>query len=330
MKKFLIIQTAFVGDVILATSLVESLHQKNPAFEIDLLIKKSNETLLQNNPKINRILIFDKSNKLKSLFELIKKVRSERYDVIINLHRFTSSGIISFFSGATQKFGFSNNPFSFCYTNSVPHEVSNGKHEVERNLQLISSLGEFSIMKPKLYLSSTDEDNVLRYKIRTYVCLAPASVWFTKQMPEIKWIELIQIIKNSGFHIYLLGGVGDYDLCERIKERSENELIENLAGKLSLLESAALMRDAKWNFVNDSGPLHLASSVNARVIAFFCSTSPDFGFGPLSDVSQIIEVKNLACKPCGLHGHKQCPKAHFYCGHLIDLSQLELAESNGV
>lgn len=329
MKRILIIQTAFVGDVILATSLVESLNERFPNYSIDFLVKKGNETLLQNNPKLNLVLLFDKSNKLKSLFELIKKVRSERYDVIINLHRYTSSGLISFFSRATQKFGFSNNPFSFCYTNSFPHEIGAGKHEVERNLQLISSLGEFSLMKPKLYLSSSDEDNVLSYKTRTYVCLAPASVWFTKQMPESKWIELIQILKNGGFHIYLLGGADDYDLCERIKKRSENELIENLAGKLSLLESAALMRDAKWNFVNDSGPLHLASSVNARVIAFFCSTSPDFGFGPLSDVTQIIEVKNLPCKPCGLHGHKQCPKAHFDCGNLIDLSQLELAESNG-
>jgi heptosyltransferase-2 len=97
-----------------------------------------------------------------------------------------------------------------------------------------------------------------------------------------------------------------------------------LAGKLTLLQSAALMRDSKMNYVNDSGPLHFASALNAPVTAFFCSTTPEFGFGPLSDLSEIIEVKNLACKPCGLHGHKECPQGHFNCGNLINLTNIKI------
>jgi ADP-heptose:LPS heptosyltransferase len=325
LKKILIIQTAYVGDVILATSLIENLRTKFPTSQIDFLLKKGNESLLQNNPKLNQIYVFDKSKKLISLVNLIGRIRREHYDVLINLHRFASSGFITFLSGSKQKFGFSKNPFSFCYTKVFPHEINDGIHEVDRNQQLISSLGEFSMMKPKLYPSSKDEQSVLQFKKRDYVCMAPASVWFTKQMPEHKWIELIQLVKNRVSQIYLIGGSSDYEMCEKIRVRSGIDLVVNISGKLSFLESAALMRDAKFNFVNDSGPLHLASAVNARVVAFFCSTTPKFGFGPLSDMAKIIEVKNLSCKPCGLHGYKECPKTHFNCGNLLDFSEFELS-----
>ena len=80
------------------------------------------------------------------------------------------------------------------------------------------------------------------------------------------------------------------------------------------------MESATRNYVNDSGPLHLASSVNAPVTAFFCSTTPNFGFGPLSENSAIVEVENLDCRPCGLHGHKTCPKGHFECAEKMNVN----------
>ncbi len=324
MKKFLIIQTAFIGDVILATPLIENLIEKFPDSKIDFLLKKGNESLLFNNPGLNQVFVFDKSKKIKSLTGIIKKIRLQNYDAVFNLHRFASSGIITLLSGAKQKFGFNKNPFSFLYTKSFPHEIGSGVHEVERNLQVISSFGKFSKSHPKLYPSPEDEENVSRFKGVTYVCMAPSSVWYTKQMPENKWTELIHIIKNDVERIYLIGGPADFDLCERIKNKCQVFSIYNLAGKLNFLESAGLMRDAKMNFVNDSGPLHFASAVNASVTAFFCSTIPAFGFGPLSDKSEVIEVKNLSCKPCGLHGHNICPKGHFDCGNLLDLSKIKL------
>ena len=324
MKKFLIIQTAFIGDVILATAFIGNLYEKFPEGSIDFLVKKGNESLLCNDPRLNEVLVFDKAKKLKSLIKLVKKIRKANYDVIFNLHRFASSGLITFLSGATLKYGFDKNPFSFCYTKAIPHEMGNGAHEVERNAQLMSSFIQFSIFNPKLFPSTNDEENVLRFKKLTYVCLAPSSVWYTKQMPVKKWVELIMKINASIQCIYLIGGSTDVDVCENIKRKCELDSVENLAGKLSFMESAALMRDAKMNFVNDSGPLHIASAMNAPVTAFFCSTSPKFGFGPLSDFSSIIEVENLSCKPCGIHGYKNCPKVHFDCGNLLDLSKVKI------
>jgi heptosyltransferase-2 len=97
----------------------------------------------------------------------------------------------------------------------------------------------------------------------------------------------------------------------------------NLCGQLSFLESAALMKEAVMSYVNDSAPMHFASAVNAAVTAVYCSTLPSFGFGPLSDTSRIVEIDyNLYCRPCGLHGRKQCPEGHFKCAYDIKAGQL--------
>jgi heptosyltransferase-2 len=99
--------------------------------------------------------------------------------------------------------------------------------------------------------------------------------------------------------------------------------ITNLCGQLSFLESAALMRDARMNYVNDSAPLHFASAMNAPVTAVYCSTIPGFGFGPLSDQRFVVETREtLDCRPCGLHGFKACPLGHFNCAHTINAGQL--------
>ena len=319
MQKILIIQTAFIGDVILATPLIGNIKIEFPEAKIDFLVKNGNQSLLKNDPNLNEILVFDKKNKVASLLELLKKIRAKKYDIIINLHRFASSGILTFLSGAKQKLGFKKNPFSFTYSQSFPHEIGNGKHEVDRNLELIKHLTSSLNRKPKLYPSIEDFEAIKTYQRENYYCLAPASVWFTKQAPKEIWLKLIAKLSAENSTIYLLGGPDDKELCEEIKLKNEYEIVINLAGKLSLMQSAALIKNAKRNFVNDSGPLHLASAMNAPVSAFFCSTTPLFGFGPLSDDSEIIEVENLACRPCGLHGHKECPMGNFRCGNELKI-----------
>ncbi len=317
--KILIIQTAFLGDVILATPVVSELHRIFPDSTIDFLVKEGNESLLSNNPTLNRVITFDKSNgKWKSMYRLIKQFRDERYDLVINLHRFGSSGIIAGFSKGKKRYGFKKNPFSFLYTKSFAHEIGDGTHEVERNLQIIAEFGAVTKLRPELFPSREDYSSVANYKNSEYYCLAPSSVWFTKQLPKEKWLELIRKI-GATKTIYLLGGKADFELCEEIRIASQSNTVLNLSGQLNLLESAALMKDATRNFVNDSGPLHLASAMNAPVTAYFCSTIPNFGFGPLSDDSKIAEVDRLACRPCGLHGHKTCPQGHFKCGHEIEI-----------
>lgn len=320
MKKILIIQTAFLGDVILMTPVASELKRLFPECNLDVLVKEGNQSLLIGHQSIDHILEFNKkSGKWKNIYRLIKEIRSKKYDLVINLHRFGSSGIITGFSGSKLKYGYKKNPYSWLFSKRFEHRIGDGTHEVERNLTLIAEFGASSFVRPSLFPSHADLLKVEEYKTSNYIVCAPASVWFTKQLPESKWIELIT--QHSDKTVYLIGAPGDRPLCDSIKKNVQSNVI-NLAGELTLLQSAALMQDSKMNYVNDSGPLHLASAVNAPTTAFFCSTVPSFGFGPLASDSKIVEVQDLDCRPCGLHGHKQCPKGHFNCGNQINTENL--------
>ena len=207
----------------------------------------------------------------------------------------------------------------------VKHIISNGNqvlHEIDRNHRLIEGFTDAVVTLPKLYPSKNDMEHVAQFKEQPYIVIAPASVWFTKQFPADKWISFIHSLPNSSY-VYLLGAPTDFELCEEIYSQCSHLNVMNLSGKLNFLQSAALMKDAQMNYVNDSAPMHFASAVNAPVTAVFCSTIPAFGFGPLSNHRFIIEVKEqLDCRPCGLHGKTTCPKGHFNCANLITNEQL--------
>lgn len=320
MQRVLIIQTAFLGDVILATPVISELKRLHPEAEIDVLVRKGNEAILKNHPAIHEVFSFNKKQgKWKEMWRLLGIFRSKRYDEVINLQRFGSSGIITFLSKGKRKIGFDKNPFSFCYDIKIKHEIGTGKHEVERNLECIAHHGAQKLIRPEVFPSDEDRENVAFYTKEPFFTLAPASVWFTKQLPEAKWVELANNLKSEGA-VYLVGGPSDFELCQRISEAANLPSDHNLAGKLNLLESCALFEKATRCFVNDSGPLHMATAVNAPVTAFFCATVPRFGFGPLSEDSEIREeTELLTCRPCGLHGGKVCPEGHFKCGN-IDVS----------
>jgi heptosyltransferase-2 len=173
-----------------------------------------------------------------------------------------------------------------------------------------------------LYPEPKDFEAVKKYKSSPYVCIAPASLWNTKQFPAEKWIALIQDFP-SGLVVYLLGSPSDASLCKKIQTDSGSNNVFDLSGGLSLLESAALIKDAEMNYVNDSAPMHLASAMNAPVTAIFCSTVPEFGFGPLSDRSRIVQTElHLSCRPCGIHGFNTCPEKHFNCAQTIHIESL--------
>jgi heptosyltransferase-2 len=326
MKKILVIQTAFIGDVVLATAVVEKLAHYFPEDQIDFLVRKGNESLLANNPHIKHVLIWNKKErKTANLFKTIGGIRKTKYDIVINLQRYFSTGLITAFSAATTTIGFDKNPLSFLFSKKIPHVISTAapyKHEVERNNALIAAFTDNTLIKPKLYPSATDFAAVQSYNNNSFVTMTPSSVWFTKKYPFEKWIELINAFPKE-HTIYLLGGKDNIEECEAIRSASTNANVVVLAGKLSFLQSAALMQAAVMNYVNDSAPLHFASAVNAPVTAIFCSTVPAFGFTPLSDQSYIIETKEaLPCRPCGLHGKKECPLQHFKCGFGITTHQL--------
>ena len=316
MQKILVIQTAFIGDLVLATALLESLHEQYPQSSIDIVVRKGNEPLFNEHPFINELIVWDKKNsKYLNWLSILKKIRAKHYDVLINLQRFAATGLWTVLSNANTTIGFDKNPFSFLFTHKVKHDVSAGEvHEINRNHALTSSLGEFPLAMPKLYPTKSDSEKVKVYQAQKYITIAPASVWFTKQFPLTAWVSLINELKFEG-PIYILGGPADKALGDALVNEvsklnsntsnisttsSASKKIINLSGELSFLASAALQQKAVLNYVNDSAPLHFCSAVNAPVVAIYCSTSPAFGFGPLSTQSYIVEtLEKLACRPCG-------------------------------
>ncbi len=316
-RRILLIQTAFIGDVILATPIIEAIANALPEARLDVLVRKGNESLLIDNPHVSTLHVWDKKGgKYRNLIALLKTIRAQRYDVVINCQRFAASGLLTAFSGAPVRIGFDRNPFSALFSHKVHHDLNSGRHECERNLDLLVPLHIQGHPRPKLYTPQ------IELPAKPYITISPASVWFTKQWPRHKWVELIRQLPET-LEVYLLGAPGDAGLCDWIKNQAERELVFNLCGRLSLTESAAFMRGAKLNVVNDSAPMHLASAVNAPVAAIFCSTVPEFGFGPLSDNSTVIQTREtLPCRPCGLHGHKTCPQQHFKCAEQIAVEQV--------
>lgn len=319
----LIIQTAFIGDVILATSLIRGVIQSHPEAQVDVLVRQGNESLLKGFPGISQVIIWDKKrSKNRNLIALWSTIRGRRYDAVVNLQRFGATGLLTAFSGARERIGFDKNPWSFLFTRRIAHRLD-GRHETQRNLELIGHWIRNADPRPVLYPGPEDFRAVACYQETSYRCIAPASVWTTKQVPKEQWEVLIAALlqNETESKIMLLGGPGDHGLCEQVKQKfGRHDRIINLAGKLTFLQTAALMKTARMNYVNDSAPLHIASAMNAPVTAFFCSTVPAFGFGPMSDHHVIAEVHGLSCRPCGLHGRRSCPEKHFRCALDLNMS----------
>jgi lipopolysaccharide heptosyltransferase II len=325
-KTILIIQTAFIGDTILASHFARAVKEQYPGSKIHFFLRKGNESVIQGLPTIEKTWIWDKKGgKTRNLLKLISELRKIDFDMVFNLHRHFNSGLVASLMKSPFKAGFRQNPMSFFYTRKINHQIPDprGWHEVQRNLELIPDckiVDNSKIYKPELPLQDKNFKKVEAYISEKFFVIAPASVWFTKAWSEEKYKELTQELVKLG-RVYFIGAPGDKDLCDRI--RMNHPQTVNLCGDLNLLDSAALMKTATRVFVNDSAPLHLASCVNAKTTAIFCSTVPQFGYTPLADDSVVIDVGNsLSCRPCGLHGHRSCPLGHFKCANDIEIQRV--------
>jgi ADP-heptose:LPS heptosyltransferase len=332
-KKILIIQTAFIGDTILASHFARAVKEQFPDSEIHFFLRKGNESVIQGLSSIYKVWVWDKAGgKTKNLFKLIWELRKIRFDFVFNLHRHFNSGLVSALMKSSLKVGFRQNPLSFFYSHKVNHLIPHMMdtkvwHEVQRNLQLLKLIAptirisnESKTYRPELPLLDKHFAKVAPYCEGSYFVMAPASVWFTKAWSEHKFRELTVELSKMG-KVYFIGAPSDKELCERIRKDIPQTF--NLCGELSLLDSAALMKNARRVFVNDSAPLHLASCVNAKTTAIFCSTIQDFGYTPLAQDSVVVDVGNsLDCRPCGLHGHQSCPKGHFRCSEDIQIQNV--------
>ena len=176
----------------------------------------------------------------------MRAIRKVSYTLVINLHRYASSGIVATASGAEQIIGFSKNPLSLFYHRRFPHQISRhgSLHEVERNHQLIQHLSDEVPARPRLYPAKQPMPKW--HAARLISAWLPLLSGIPKQWPAENWVELIQTV-DPRYEILLLGAPGDRTGCEDILRAAARPGLFNLAGQLSLLESAALMAGAAMN-----------------------------------------------------------------------------------
>lgn len=320
----LIIQTAFLGDAVLITSLLEKIRHESPQTKVQLVVRAGLELIFEAYPHevLTKVWGYDKSKKLKSWLALRKQLSQENFDQVFVVQRFFGMGLLGVSIGAKKVVGFRENPVSFLFHEAVKHRFGKGVHEVERNIDLVEKWLGKQFYGP--FLSPTPHA-ISNLAPKKYVCISPGSVWETKRLPLQTWIDFIHGLPEDQA-VVLMGAPNESELSAKIAAACPQHLIHNLTGQLGLLEAIRVYQQAAVAFVNDSGPMHICSAVNTPTVAVFCSTTPDFGFGPLATWNRVIESKeHLACKPCGSHGKKNCPLGHYACGHGIRVNQLQEA-----
>ena len=331
--KILILQTAFLGDVILSLPLVQVLKEKVQDSVIDYMCIPKTQDVLRNNPHINNIIVYDKRGEgkgLNGLNNIIVEIRMNKYDVVISVQRFLRSTLIAKRSGAKRTISYDSSTLSFLYTDKVEYKQ---KHEILRVLDLLSPLGikDLPLIKPGLYASEEDKEEVAKIfkglgvsDKKDLICIAPGSVWFTKRFPKDKFVTLLNLMDSDKLKVALIGGKDDEKLCDYIISRTTHNEVYSFAGKLSILQSAELIKRSALLITNDSAPLHIANAVCTKVIALFGSTTMDYGFYPTGESDKVFEISGLKCRPCSNHGKQECPIHTFDC--MNNVSEKEIYE----
>lgn len=326
MKKILIIQTAFLGDVILALPMVQTLKNHLPESRIDFLCIPNTAGVPENHPSINSVIQYDKKggDKFDKFIEVLNEIREVEYDTVICPHRSFRSALLTYYSEAKTRVGFNRNAFSFMLTNKVRYV--NDRHEIERNNELVQSLlgkdyDESKVsLNPELYPSEENKNTVnhlLTHKANL-IAFAPCSRWFTKQLTVEKSKEIVLKLVYGGYNVALIGGKEDSEYGITLEEQVSDSALNNLCGKLTPLESYYVMTQSKAVITVDSASQHLAAASGKPIMLIYGSTDISFGFYPLTSKYKIIENTRLECRPCTDHGRDKCPLTHFKC--IEDLS----------
>ena len=331
-KRYLIIQTAFLGDTILTEPLIETIKENDPTSFIAALIIPQNKDVFSLNPKVDSIITYDKHGKdngIMGLFKIMKKIEQFNFDVVISPHMSFRSSLVAFFSKAKTRIGFNEADISFVYTNKV-RKIKH-VHERDKILLLLSPLNFKKISQSiELYYSEDNKrfiEGILEaYSIdrnKQLIGISASSVWPTKRWPEKYFREVARSLSEKGYTVILFGTHKDIERSEFIKDN--NDKIIDLTGKTNIKDMFYAISRLSLLISNDSAPIHIASAYNIPTIDIYGPTIPEFGFFPLSDKNEILEIRGLECRPCGKHGSVSCHKKHFKC--MLDITPTMVLDS---
>lgn len=313
--KVLIIRFSSIGDIVLTSPVVRCLKMQVENVEIHYATKKGFKAILENNPYIDKLHLLE-----TSINPLLKKLKNENFDYIIDLHNNLRTRIIKL-NLRKKSFSFKKLNFKkFLLTNFKINKLPN-IHIVDRYMETVENLGVKNDNKGLDYfITKKDEIDLSSFGVENdFVGLVLGAKLATKRLPTNKLIELCSKIENQ---IVLLGGKEDTKVGEEIIVKLSRKNIFNACGKFNLNESASIVKQAKIVITHDTGLMHIASAFNKKIISIWGNTVPDFGMYQYVSAENkiIIEEIDLKCRPCSKIGYEKCPKEHFNCMNNIDLS----------
>lgn len=320
--KILVIRFSSIGDIVLTSPVIRCLRKKFPEAEIHYCTKKQYVDVVALNPNINKLHLLE-----NSLNTLVNELKKEKYTHIIDLHNNLRTRIIKL--QVKSKYSTYNklNIKKWRAVNFKNISVLPFIHIVDRYFEAVKNLG---VENDHLGLDFFNGETVLEnfapeLSHTNYIAFAIGAQFATKQMPVEKIISLCKKINRP---VVLLGGNNDVE--NGIKISSNCATVINLCGKLTLYQSAQVVKNAALVISHDTGMMHIAAAYNKKIISLWGNTIPEFGMYPYygktllkedlnaarngtSDVLLISEVENLNCRPCSKIGYRQCPKKHFSC-----------------
>lgn len=327
-RSVVVIQTAFIGDVILTLPLIQAVRTHFPGAAVDVVVIPKSKELFENHPDIREVIVFDKKGAdggLRGLRRTASRLKSRSYDLALIPHRSLRSALLARMAGVPVRIGFDRSAGRMLLTGSAAYYKD--QHEIERNLSLLSKIAAAPVQRqlPRTYPSASDAKRIDRLLIELevgspdrLVAIAPGTVWNTKRWLKERFASLAVNFDDAGYEVVLIGGMEDYALCAEIRTLSGSSRVHPVAGLLTLLQSAELLRRCSLLICNDSAPMHLAASVGTPVVAIFGATVPAFGFGPSGPHDVVVDTMGLKCRPCSIHGSDTCPIKTFDC--MVDIS----------
>lgn len=316
--KFLIIRFSSIGDIVLTTPVVRNLKQQVEDVEIHFITKPQFKSILESNPYVDKVHVLK-----KSLKETVNGLKYEHFDYIIDLHRNIRT--------ARFKNRLKTISFSFDKLNKEKWMLVNFKknnlpdtHIVDRYLD---TLKVFDVKNDKqgidYFIPEKDQVDVKTISeklINGYVGVVVGAYHNTKKLTKEK---IIAICKQADKPIVLLGGPDNKEEGEEIK-KAIGKNIYNTCGDYNINQSASLVKQANLILTPDTGLMHIASAFKKKIISVWGNTVPEFGMYPYMPHpdSQIIEIKDLKCRPCSKIGFTKCPKKHFKCINDLDVDYI--------
>lgn len=324
-SRITILQTAFLGDIALTLPLADAIKSQHPTAEVHFITTPAGAHIAACSGSVDSIHIFDKHKTHKSLAAVkgfAATLLPLKIDCVLSPHRSLRSSLLVHYLHPAMSVGFRSSTLSMVYHHRVNYPLH--LHEAERNLALLDAFDDNFAYKthplPQPVIIVPEDDTLYSLQLlsthpdysitSSVVALAPGSVWPTKRWGTESFVELAKHLKKKGIACIFIGGKEDERLCNRLAKLSGGV---SMAGLTTIRQTLALLQKCAAIVTNDSAPTHLAWLAGCPAVTIFGPTSPIFGFAPRGKHDEFLENTEISCRPCSIHGGKQCPLGTHEC-----------------